>query len=183
MGRERSGTNLRNSPSPLGASGRAGELENVEADITVDEIDQPARVERHVVALRRAPPGHRLRDEVTDLARRQGIGHVDDAQTAAEPDGVYDRAGHALAELMRAEARAADAAERRIHLAHLELADRPDRGRVGDIERQDAGVRAPAPRFLLARALRLVLLIDRNRDAAALDAVLERHHGVSRLRE
>src|SRR5215467_690210 len=96
---------------------------------------------------------------------------------------MHDRAGHALAELMRAEARAADAAERGVHLAHLKLADRLDRDRVGHVEREDTRMRPPAPRLLLAGALRLVLLVDRERDATALDAVLERHHGVGRLRE
>src|SRR4030095_11982808 len=83
--------------------------------------------------------------EVPDLARRQRVGDIDDAQAAAEPDRMHDRSGHALAALVPAEARAADAAERRIHLADLELADRLDHGRVGDVEGENAGMRAPAP--------------------------------------
>src|SRR5437868_6413235 len=116
-----------------------------------------------------------------DLARRQRVGDIDDAQAAAEPDRVHDGSGHALAELVRAEARAADAAERRIHLADLELTDGLDRGRVGDVEGENAGVRAPAPGAFLVRALRLVFLIDRKRDAAALDEVFHLHRGMRRI--
>src|SRR5262245_40710806 len=94
-----------------------------------------------------------------------------------------DGANHALAELVRAEARAADAAERGIELAHLELAKRLDRAGVADVERQDTGMGAPAPGLLLARALRLILLVDRERDAPALERLLDRHDGVGRLLE
>src|SRR5262245_65816745 len=83
---------------------------------------------------------------------------------------------------MRTEARATDAAEGRIHLADLELADRPDRSRIGHVESENAGMCTPAPRRLLVRALCLVFLIDRKCDAAALDAVLHRHRRVRRLR-
>ena len=94
------------------------------------------------------------------------------AQAAAKPDRVHDGARHALAELVRAEPRAGGAAERRIELAHLELPERLDIAEVGHVERQDAGMRAPAPRFFLAGALGLVLLVDRERNAPAADAVL-----------
>src|SRR5262249_46568830 len=99
--------------------------------------------------------------EMADLARAQRIGDVDDAQAAAEPDGIDDGARHALAELVRPEAGAARAAEGRIELAHLELSERLDGAEIADIEGQKARMRAPAPRLLLARAQRLVLLVDR----------------------
>src|SRR5207237_906919 len=112
--RIRDTTELAALPSPL-------KLQHVEPDPAVDHIDEPAVVERRVVALRRDAPASGLRDETPDLARVQRIGDIDDAQPSAEPDRVHDRARHALAKLMRAEARAAGAAERRVELAHLEL--------------------------------------------------------------
>src|SRR5262245_62502374 len=151
----------------LGSLSRPFIFQNIESDVAVDHVDQPALVERDVVALRRGRAGRGLRDEVADLARAQRVGDVDDAQAAAEPDGIDDRARHALAELVRAEARAGRAAEGRIELAHLELSERLDGTEVADIERQQARMRAPAPRLLLARAQRLVLLVDRHGDAAA----------------
>jgi hypothetical protein len=102
--------------------------------VAVDDVDESARIERHVVALRRRSARHRLRNEVTDLARGERVGDVDDAQAAAELDRVDERARHALAELMRAEARAAGPAERRIELAHLKLRKRPDGGKIADVE-------------------------------------------------
>src|SRR5262249_62105693 len=99
---------------------------------------------------------------MADLARPLRIGDVDDPQSAAEPDGMDNGATHALAELMRAEAGAARAAEGRIELAHLELSDRPDGGEIADVEGQDAGMRAPAPRRLLVRAQGLALLVAGN---------------------
>src|SRR5262249_1231815 len=150
-------------------------LQNIESDVAVDHVDQPALVERDVVALRRGPARRGLWDEMADLARAQRIGGVDDPQSPAEPDGIDDRARHALAELVRAEARAGRAAEGRIELAHLELPERLDGAEVADIEGQQARMRAPAPRLLLARAQRLVLLVDRHSDAAAADAAPQRH--------
>src|SRR5215468_5498774 len=145
-------------------------LQDIESDVAVDHVDQAAFVQRDVVALWRGPARRGLRNEMTDLARAFRVGDVDDAQAAAEPDGIDDRARHALAELVRAEARAGRAAEGRIELAHLELSERLDGTEVADIERQQARMRAPAPRLLLARAQRLVLLVDRHGDAAAADA-------------
>src|SRR5262249_28321650 len=167
----------------LGSLSRPFMLQNIESDVAVDHVDQPAFVERDVVALRRGPARRGLWDEMADLARAFRIGDVDDAQAAAEPDRIDDGARHALAELMRAEAGAARAAERRIELAPLELPERLDGAEVADIEGQKARMRAPAPRLLLARAQRLVLLVDRYRDAAAADAARHRHHGVRRLRK
>src|SRR5262245_66098321 len=108
---------------------------------------------------------------MADLARARRIGDVDDAQPAAEPDGVDEGARHALAELVRAEARAAGAAERGIELAHLKLRERLDGAEVADVEGQQAGMRAPAPRLFLARALRLVFFVDGERDAPTADAL------------
>src|SRR5260370_18789996 len=98
----------------------------MEADVAVGHVDQPGLGERDVVALRRRSARRRLRDEMADLARAQRIGDVDDAQAAAEPNGIDDGARHAFAELVRPEAGAARAAEGRIELAHLELSERPD---------------------------------------------------------
>src|SRR5262249_54850573 len=137
----------------------ARKFQNIKPDPTIDHVDQTALVERHVVALRRGAAGDRLRDEMADLLERQRIGDVDDAQAAGKPDRVDDRARDALAELMRPEARAAGAAERRIHLAHLELAERPDGGRITHVEGENAGMRAAAPRLLFAGALGLILLV------------------------
>src|SRR3954471_14751531 len=158
-------------------------LQNVEADMAIDHIDEAALVERHVIALRRGPARHRLGDEMADLAWAQRIGDVDDPQPAAEPDGVGDGAGHPLTELVGAEARAARAAEGRVELTDLKLRERLDGAEIADVEGQQARMRASAPRLLLVRALRLVLLVDRKRDAAAADAIRHRHHRVSRLRK
>src|SRR5262249_11795712 len=125
-------------------------LQNIESDVAVDHVDQTALIERDVVALGRGPARRGLRDEMADLAWDQRIGDVDDAQAAAEPDGIDDGARHALAELVGAEAGAARAAEGRIELAHLKLSERLDGAEVADIEGQKARMRAPAPRLLLA---------------------------------
>src|SRR5262249_12979601 len=85
-----------------------------------------------------------------------------------------DAARHALAELMRAEARAAHPAERRIELADLELRQRLDGGEIADVEGQEAGMGAPASRLLLPCAYRLILLVDPNRDASAARAGRQR---------
>src|SRR5215831_20091602 len=61
--------------------------------------------------------------------------------------------------------------------------ERLDGAEIADVEGQKARMRAPAPRLLLARTQRLVLLVDRNRDAAAADAAGHRHHRVRRLRK
>src|SRR5262249_25699772 len=160
------GTARKSAPLPTLQADHASPLEfqHVEADQAVDHVDQAALVERDVVALWRRLACHGLGDVVANLPWALRIGDVDDPQPAAEPDGVNDGARYALAELVRAEACARRAAERRIELAHLELADRLDVGKIGDIERQNARVRAAAPRFLLAGALRLVFLVDRERD-------------------
>src|SRR5205807_8486735 len=142
---------------PLGSSSM---LQNIESDVAVDHVDQAAIVERHVIALRRGSARHRLRDEIADLARVLRIGNVDHAQPPAKPDGMDDAVRHALAELMRAEARAADAAERRVELADLELRQRLDGGEIADVEGQEARMRASAPRLLLGLAQRLVLFVD-----------------------
>src|SRR5271170_864506 len=49
------------------------ELQDVEADIAVDQVDQAARIEIDVVALRARLAADRLGDEMADLARRQRI--------------------------------------------------------------------------------------------------------------
>src|SRR5215471_16940330 len=121
---------------------RPAVLQNIESDVAVDHVDQPALVERDVVALRRRSARRWLRDEMADLARAQRIGDVDDPQAAAEPDGIDDGARHPLAELVRAEAGAARAAEGRIEFAHLELSERLDGAEVADIEGQKARMRA-----------------------------------------
>src|ERR1700730_19319409 len=119
-------------------------FQKIEAGVTVDHVDQSARIERHVVALRSGPARYGLRDEIAHLARALRIGNVDDAQSAGEPDGMDERAGHVLAELVRAEARAARAAKGRVELADLELPERLDVGDIGDVERQYAGMRPAA---------------------------------------
>src|SRR5258705_3011440 len=96
---------------------------------------------------------------------------------------MNDGTAHAFGILMRAETRAADAAERRIEFAHLELSERADRRRVGDVESQNASMRAPAPRLFFIGVLGLILLVDDNRDAAPVDAFRHRHDGVRRLGE
>src|SRR5437868_6756105 len=94
-----------------------------------------------------------------------------------------DRTAHALGILMRAKTSAADAAERRVEFAYLELPERSDRRRIRDVERQDAGMRAPASCLLFIGALRLVFLVDRHGNAASVDALRYRHDGVGRLRK
>src|SRR5262245_36798570 len=143
----------------------APKFKHIEADIAVDDIGDALVIECHVVGLRRRPPTARLRDEMADLARRERIADVDDAQAAAEPRGKADRSGHALAELMRAEARAGRTRERRIELAHLELPERLDVGGIGDVEGENAGMRPAAPHLLLVGALRLIFFVDREGDA------------------
>src|SRR4051794_30918209 len=44
-------------------------------------------------------------------------------------------------------------------------------------------MRPAAPRAFLVRALRLVLLVDRKRDALAIDRLRDRHRGMRRLRK
>src|SRR5262249_34912955 len=146
-------------------------------------VERPACVGGDVVARGGGPARGGLWDEMADLARAQRIGDVDDPQSTAEPDSVDDGARHALAELVRAEAGAGRAAEGRIELAHLELPERLDGAEIADIEGQQARMRATAPRLFLVRAQRLILLVDRNRDAAAADAARHRHHGMRRLRK
>src|SRR5262249_2380961 len=127
-------------------------FQNLETEVAVDHVDSHAVIEGDVVALRRRPPRNRLRNVKADLARVLRIDNVNDPQPAAEPDGMDDAARHALAELMRAEARAAHPAERRIELADLELRQRLDGGEIADVEGQEAGMGAPASRLLLACA-------------------------------
>src|SRR3954467_4338300 len=158
-------------------------FQDIEADMAGDHVNEAALVERHVIALRRRPARHRLGDEMADLAWTERIGDVDDPQPAAEPDGVGDGAGHPLTELVGAEARAARAAEGRVELTDLKLRERLDGAEIADVEGQQARMRASAPRLLLVRALRLVLLVDRKRNAAAADAIRHRHHRVSRFRK
>ena len=86
-------------------------LQYVEPHVAVDHVDEAAPVERHVVALRGAAAAGGLGDEVADLLGGERVGDVDDAQAAAEPDRIDERALRALRELMRAEARAGRAAE------------------------------------------------------------------------
>ena len=52
-----------------------------------------------------------------------------------------------------------------------ELAERLDVREIGDIERENTGVRTAAARFLFARALRLILLVDGERNTAAPDLI------------
>src|SRR5207248_6929604 len=125
-------------------------LQNIESDVAVDHVDQAAIVERHVIALRRGPACNRLRDEIADLARVLRVGNVNDAQPAAEPNGMDDAARHALAELVRAEARTTHTAESLIQLAELKLRQRLDGGAIADIAGREARMRASAPRLLLA---------------------------------
>src|SRR5262249_10476782 len=167
----------------LGSLSRPFMFQNIESDVAVDHVDQTALVERDVVALRRGRAGRGVWDEMADLARAQRTGDVDDPQSTAEPDSIDDGARHALAELVRAEAGAGRAAEGRIELAHLELPERLDGAEIADVEGQQARMRATAPRLLLLRPQRLLLLVDRNRDAAAADAARHRHHGMRRLRK
>src|SRR6185437_1378887 len=116
----------RSAPTPrrfIGAPNKSGVssiFEHVESDEPVHHINQTAWVKHNVIALWRGAPGHRLRNEMANLARRHRVGHVDDAQAATEPYGVNQRAGHALVVLVRAEARARRAGKWRIELAHLE---------------------------------------------------------------
>src|SRR5882672_11903687 len=80
------------------------ELEDVEARVAVDDVDQPAAVDVDVVGLRAGLAGGGLGDEVADFLRRRRIGDVDDAQAAGEPRAVDERTLHVLLELVRAEA-------------------------------------------------------------------------------
>src|ERR1700730_6316914 len=137
----------------------------------VHDVYQPALIKRDVIALRRRPVGHRLRDEIADFARGLRIGNVDDAQPAAEPDGVDESPGHALAELVRAETCAARAAERGIELAQLKLRERPDGRNVSRVKHENAGMRAAAARLLFGGALGLIFLIDRGRATPSTDPV------------
>src|ERR1700737_4757172 len=86
---------------------------------------------------------------------------------AGEPHGVDESARHALAELVRTEARPAGATKGRIELADLELAERLDVCDIGYVECQQAGMRSAAARCFLARILRLVFLIDGEGDPPA----------------
>ena len=80
------------------------EFQNVEPDIPVDHVDQSARVQHYVVALRRAVSSRRLRNEERHLLRRVRLSDIDDAQSAREPRAVDEGIVHMLLKLMGAEA-------------------------------------------------------------------------------
>src|SRR5262245_53113606 len=119
------------------------DLHNIEADVAVDEMDEPAVVDGDIVALRRPASGPRLWHVPADLARRERVGHVDDAKPTAEPGREHDRAAHVLAKLVRAKAGLRRAGPRAVELAHVELPERHDAGRIGDIESHEARMWAP----------------------------------------
>src|SRR5258708_233822 len=84
------------------ASSRLGlacvELQNVEAGVAVDEVDEPTLIHIHVVGLRRGLASGGLGDVPAHFLRRERIGDVDDAQAAREPGAVDERAFHVLLE-------------------------------------------------------------------------------------
>ena len=97
------------------------------------------------------------------------IGDVDDAQAAREPGAVHQRAVHVLLELVRAEACPAPRGSRASRARSLRTCQRLDVRRIGDIEHPQAAVRPAAPALHLVGAVRVVLLVDRHRDAPPAD--------------
>src|SRR5262245_62650288 len=97
----------------------AGELQDVESLVPVDDVDEAASIDVDVIRLRRGLARRGLGDEVAGLARGERVGDVDDPQAAREPRAVDERVRHVLLELVRAEASRRGAAPRRVELAHL----------------------------------------------------------------
>ena len=149
--------------------------------MAINHIDQTALIEHHVVALRRGAAADRIGNEITHFARRHRVGDIDDAQAAAEPHRMHQRAGHALVELVGAKARARRAGERRIEFAHLEQRQRLHVGIVRHVEQRNAGMQPAAARLFFIGALRLILFVDGERDTLAADLSGNRHHRVGRF--
>ena len=63
----------------------AVEFEDIEARTAVDDVNQPAVVEGHVVGLRAWASLRRLRDERPDFLRRHRVGDVYDAHIRFYP--------------------------------------------------------------------------------------------------
>src|SRR3546814_17382655 len=68
-----------------------GHLQNVEAAVAVEHVDDAVLIHVDVVGLRARLAADRLRNEGADLLRREGIGDVDDAPPAGEPGGEDQR--------------------------------------------------------------------------------------------
>src|SRR3546814_1519579 len=116
-----------------------GHLQNVEAAVAVEHVDDAVLIHVDVVGLRARLAADRLRNEGADLLRREGIGDVDDAQPAGEPGGEDQRLVQLLAELMGAEA-ARRAGPGRVQLADVEGRERGDVLKIGDVEDPEEGV-------------------------------------------
>ena len=70
----------------------AAGFDDVDAVHAIDEIDEPAIVDRHVVGRRPLRAGGRIGQEMTDLLRRERIGEVDQPQPLREPGERNDGA-------------------------------------------------------------------------------------------
>src|SRR3546814_7934255 len=55
-------------------------LDDVDAALAIDQIDQPASVERHVVRGGALEALRRIRLEIADLLRGERIGHIDETK-------------------------------------------------------------------------------------------------------
>src|SRR5262249_20281547 len=75
-------------------------LENVQTACAVDQINQPAVIEAHVIALDSLGAGRNVRHEGSYLTRRVRVRDIDDSKAMREPSHRNFRAAYLLAELM-----------------------------------------------------------------------------------
>src|SRR5262249_60466251 len=84
----------------------AAKSDHMQANVAINHVNHPVLIKNNIVALRRWPVTHRLRNEVADLAWARWTRDVDNAKTAAEPHRKHQRADDAFVKLVRAETRA-----------------------------------------------------------------------------
>src|ERR1700704_4639286 len=83
-------------------SGSCSGLDDVDAADAVDEVDQSARIDGHVVGGRAIRPGGGLRQIVTDFFRLERVDEIDEPKALREPGEGNDRAVKALRRLVAA---------------------------------------------------------------------------------
>src|SRR5207249_885875 len=90
------------SSRPAFADAALRSFENVQAACAVDQINQAAVVEAHVIALHPLGVGSNVRHEGGYFTRRVRVRDIDNAQAMREPSHRDFRAANFLAELMHA---------------------------------------------------------------------------------
>src|SRR5215471_7576238 len=79
---------------------RLSSFENVQPACAVDQVNQAAVVEAHVIALHSRCAGRNVRHEGSYFTRRVRVRDIDDAKAMREPSHRNFRAANLLAELM-----------------------------------------------------------------------------------